>query len=436
MRAVDIIARKRDGLALRADEIAFFVQGFTRGRIPDYQVAAWAMAVLLRGMTDQETIALTMAMVRSGEVLDLAGVAPVVVDKHSTGGVGDKTTLAVGPMVSAAGLPVAKMSGRGLGFSGGTLDKLEAIPGFRVSLGRERFLATLREVGIAVAGQTAELVPADGILYALRDVTATVPSLPLIASSIMSKKIAGGAHAVVLDVKVGRGAFMATLEDARALASLMIRIGEGVGRRVTAVLSDMNQPLGASVGNALEVAEAVETLRGHGPPDFVEHCLVIGAEMLVLGGRARDPAEGRARLTGTIEDGSALAKFRDWVGAQGGEARVAEDLSLLPQAPVVRTLPSSRAGYICGLDAREVGLVALAMGAGRQRKTDPIDPAVGIVLARKVGDRVDRGETLFTLHARDEASVAAARDRLLAAYSWSREPVSPPSPVHEIMRGR
>ena len=319
MNAVDIIAKKRDGQVLSAQEIDFFVQGFSRGDIPDYQVAAWAMAVLLRGMTPEETTDLTMAMVRSGEVLNLSAIGRVIVDKHSTGGVGDKTTLVVAPLVAAAGLPVVKMSGRGLGFSGGTLDKLEAIPGMNVHLDRERLIETVQQVGIALAGQTARLVPADGKLYALRDVTATVPSLPLIASSIMSKKIAGGAQAVVLDVKVGRGAFMETLDEARELAQMMIRIGESVGLRVSAVLSDMSQPLGQAVGNALEVLEAIRTLQGQGPADFEEHCLLIAAEMLVLGGIVSSPTEGQARLRELLQARQGLDRFRRWVEAQGGD---------------------------------------------------------------------------------------------------------------------
>jgi len=436
MRVVDIIAKKRDGLELTAEEIGFFVRGFTSGEIPDYQVSAWAMAVLLRGMSTQETIDLTMAMVRSGVTLDLSPVAPLVVDKHSSGGVGDKTTLAVLPMVSAAGLPVVKMSGRGLGFSGGTLDKLEAIPGFNVSLSVEQLLANARQYGIALAGQTPELAPADGKLYALRDVTATVPSLPLIASSIMSKKIAGGAGALVLDVKVGRGAFMETLEEARALAQMMMRIGEGVGRRVTAVLSDMSQPLGKAVGNSLEVVEAVETLHGGGPPDFLEHCLIVGAEMLLLGGLASSPEEARARLLKTIAEGSALDKFRTWVRAQGGDVRAVDDLSLLPHAPVVERVPAPRSGYVAGIDAREVGLTSVDLGAGRERKGEPIDPAVGIVLGPKVGAWIASGDTLLTIHARNKVSATAARGRLLAAYIWSDEPVSPRPLVYKIMRGK
>lgn len=434
MRAVDIIARKRDGLSLTGGEIDFFVQGLTAGRIPDYQVAAWAMAVLLRGMSAQETVDLTMAMVRSGETLDLSSMAPVVVDKHSTGGVGDKTTLVVAPMVRAAGLPVAKMSGRGLGFSGGTLDKLESIPGFRVLLSLDEFLATVNECGIVVAAQTADLVPADAVLYALRDVTATVPSLPLIASSIMSKKIAGGASAMVLDVKVGRGAFMPTLKDARDLAEMMIRIGKDVGRRVATVLSDMSQPLGNAVGNALEVMEAMETLRGDGPPDLVDHCLEIGAEMLILGGMADTLEDARAKLERTLRNGTALERFRAWVQAQGGDVRVVDDSSVLPQAPVVESLPAPQSGYVSGIDAREVGLVAVSLGAGRERKGERVDPSVGVLLGAKVGSWVNTGETLFTVHAHDEASAVAAHSRLLAAFTWSAEPVSPPPLVYQTIR--
>jgi pyrimidine-nucleoside phosphorylase len=434
MRMTDIIARKRDGRALSREEIEFFVRGFVSGEIPDYQAAAWAMAVLLRGMTPQETIDLTMAMVHSGETLDLSGVAPIVVDKHSTGGVGDKTTLAIAPMVSAAGLTVVKMSGRGLGYSGGTLDKLESIPGFNISLPLDRILDIARKHGIVVAGQTADLVPADGKLYALRDVTATVPGLPLIASSIMSKKIAGGAQAMVLDVKVGQGAFMETLDQARELAELMIRIGQGVGRRVTAVLSDMNQPLGAAVGNALEVMEAIGTLRGRGPTDFFRHCLAVGAEMLVLGGIAPTPQQAEIMLLRTIEDGSALERFREWLRAQGGEPRAADDPNLLPRAPIVESVAAPRSGHIAGIDAREVGLTAVALGAGREHKEDPVDHAVGIVLSAKVGAHVHEGETLFTIHARTKESAAEARERMLAAYTWSDDPVESPPLIYDVIR--
>ncbi|MBC7237108.1 MAG: thymidine phosphorylase [Chloroflexi bacterium] len=359
---------------------------------------------------------------------------PRVVDKHSSGGVGDKTTLVVAPLVAAIGLPVVKMSGRGLGFSGGTLDKLESIPGFRVSFSQSEFLEHARKHRLIVAGQTADLVPADGLLYALRDVTATVPSLPLIASSIMSKKIAGGANAVVLDVKVGRGAFMETLEKARELAELMIRIGKRVGQDVSAVLSDMSQPLGRAVGNALEVREAIDTLHNQGPADLVEHCLIVGAEMAFLGHAASTPEEGRRRLAQALESGAALEAFRRWVAAQGGDPAVADDPSILPAAPVVRHVSAPRDGYVGGIDAREVGLAAVALGAGRQRKGEAIDPAVGIVLGPKVGDAVQRGERLLTIHARDENAAEQAQQRLLTAYEWSDEPVLAPPLILDIIR--
>jgi len=434
MRAVDIIAKKRDGLALSPEEISFFIDGYTRGTIPDYQAAAWCMAVLLRGMTPQETVELTMAMVRSGATVDLSQLGYTVVDKHSTGGVGDKTTLVVAPLVAAAGLPVAKMSGRGLGFSGGTLDKLESIPGFQVSLSLSQFMQLVREQGIVVAGQTQELVPADGKLYALRDVTATVPSMPLIASSIMSKKIAGGAEGIVLDVKVGRGAFMETLEQASELAGLMVDIGKRVGRQVTAVLADMSQPLGFAVGNALEVREAIATLRGQGPADLIEHCLVIGSEMLVLGGVAETPQEGKRMLEARLADGTALETFRRWIRGQGGDERVVDDPSRLPQAPVTIDVSAVRAGYVREIDAREIGLAAVALGAGREKKGDPIDHAVGIVLESKVGRYVQRGMTLFTVHAQTEAQAQAVAQRVLSAYSWSDEPVTIPPLIYDVIR--
>ncbi|MHB0856322.1 MAG: thymidine phosphorylase [Anaerolineae bacterium] len=435
MRAVDVIAHKRDGLELSTDEIAYFVRGICSGEVADYQASAWAMAVLLRGMSARETTDLTMAMVHSGQTVNLSGIGGTVVDKHSTGGVGDKTTLIVAPMVAAVGLPVAKMSGRGLGFSGGTLDKLEAIPGFNVSLTVDELIEQVARVGIALAGQTAELAPADAKLYALRDVTATVPSLALIASSIMSKKIAGGADAFVLDVKVGRGAFMSTLEGARELAELMIRIGAAAGRRVTALLSDMNQPLGCNVGNAIEVVEAIDTLRGRSQAaDLLDHCLVVGSEMLLLGGRVASPEEGRAALAETIGDGSALATFRAWIAAQGGDERVVDDPRRLPHADVLRIVPSPTRGYAASLDALEVALAAVELGAGRARKGDTIDHSVGIELAVKVGGRVEEGQPLFTVHARDSAMAAVASERVLAAYTWSASPVPKPPLIHGVLR--
>ena len=435
MRAVDIIAKKRDGGELSAAEIDFFIQGFVRDEIPDYQAAAWLMAVYLQGMSQQETIDLTMAMARSGQMLDLKEIAPLVVDKHSTGGVGDKTTIAVAPLVASTGLPVGKMSGRALSFSGGTLDKLESIPGFQADITTAEFLAQLRTAGLVVCGQTADLAPADGKLYALRDVTATVSCLPLIASSIMSKKIASGARAIVLDVKVGRGAFMKTKEEATALARLMVEIGQGVGRRVRALLSDMNQPLGRAVGNALELKEALDTLHGHGPHEFLEHCLNVAGQMLVLGDKAQDTKEARAILLDTLHSGRALAKFKEWIAAQGGDLAVVEDPSRLPQATIVQDVPAPHAGYVASIDAMEVGLTAMLLGAGRAKKGDPIDHAVGVVLRVKIGDYVKHGEPLLTIHANDGHKLAQARERLLAAYTWSEEPVEAPPPVYEIIQG-
>jgi len=436
MRATDVIAKKRDGFELSDSEIRFMVDGLLSGEVADYQMAAWLTAVLLRGMTDRETHDLTRAMVESGEVLDLSDLAPVVVDKHSTGGVGDKTTLVVAPLVAAAGLPVAKMSGRGLGYSGGTLDKLEAIPGYDVNLDRERFMACVREHGIVVSGQTADLAPADGLLYALRDVTATVPSMPLIASSIMSKKLAAGADALVLDVKVGRGAFMETPEEARELAELMVRIGEAAGKRVTALLSDMSQPLGCAVGNALETREAIETLHGKGPQDFALHCARVAGEMLYLGELADSPEAGARRADAMLADGTARQKFTEWISAQGGDPRVAEDLSLLPQAPLVRSLPAPIAGYLAAMDARTVGLTAVELGAGRQKKGEAIDLSVGIVVRKKVGDPIAQGEPLLEIHARDEATAEAAARRLHEGIEIADAAPQPPPHLWGVVRSR
>jgi pyrimidine-nucleoside phosphorylase len=426
MQAIDVIARKRDGGTLTAQELEWFVQSYTRGDLPDYQAAAWLMAVYLRGMSHDETVALTLSMARSGDTLDLSHIAPMVVDKHSTGGVGDKTTLFVAPLVAATGLPVGKVSGRGLGFSGGTLDKLEAIDGYRADLTTAEFMAQLSEHGIVVAGQSADLAPADGKLYALRDVTATVGSLPLIAASIMSKKIAAGANAIVLDVKVGHGAFMKTETDARALAGIMVEIGQSVGRRVTALLSDMNQPLGNAVGNALEVREAIDALQGRGPADFVEHCLVIGSHMITLGGQVADTGEARQKLQQALDSGRAWTKFREWIVAQGGDVTRVDDPDRLPRARLVKTVKAPRDGHVADIDAKEIGLTAMLLGGGRAQKGDAVDPAVGIVLAAKVGDEVERGAPLFTLHANDKAKQAEAERRALAAFSWQDQPVVPP----------
>lgn len=434
MRAVDVIARKRDGLALTAEQIDFFVQGFTQDTISDYQVSAWLMAVVLQGMDPQETIDLTMAMVRSGEQLNLEDIASFVVDKHSTGGVGDKTTLVVAPLVASAGVYVGKMSGRGLGFTGGTLDKLESIPGFRADLSIEEFRAQLASIGLVVTGQSGRLVPADGKLYALRDVTATVNSLPLIASSIMSKKIAGGADAIVLDVKVGSGAFMETLDRARALAQLMIDIGHGVGRKVTALLSGMDQPLGNAVGNALEVREAIDCLQGAGPQDLTEHCLAVAAEMLVLGALADSPAQARAIAERQLATQSALLKFEEWIAAQGGDARVTRQPGLLPQAPYQQTVTASAAGYLERLDARAFGLACVHLGGGRQRKEDAIDPAVGITLHAKIGTPVAVGQPLYTIHAQTADQAAAVAEQLSPAIRIAPTPVVAPPLLYEILR--
>jgi pyrimidine-nucleoside phosphorylase len=433
MRAVEIIEKKRDGYELSLEEIRFFVEGFTRGEIPDYQAAAFLMAIYFRGMTPRETADLTLAMAYSGRVLDLHDIAPVVVDKHSTGGVGDKVSLVVVPLVAAAGLPVGKMSGRGLSFTGGTIDKLESIRGFRVELTVEEFREQLRRVGAVLCGQSADLAPADGKFYALRDVTGTVPSIPLIAASIMSKKIAAGADAIVLDVKVGNGAFMKTLEDARALAQRMVDIGSALGRRVVAVISDMNQPLGEAVGNALEVKEAIATLRSDGPQDFREHCLTIAAYMLYLGGRAGSVAEGRRLAEETLSSGAAWEKFRALVAAQGGDVEQIEEPERLPRARLIREIPAPADGYIAEMRAYEVGMAAVALGAGRTKKGEPIDPAVGILVHRKVGDPVRRGEPLFTVHANAEERLAEAEAWLSRAVRIREAPVPPLPHIYETI---
>jgi len=433
MRAVDIIAKTRDRQELTREEIDFFIQGYTRDEIPDYQAAAWAMAVMLNGLSDRETTDLTLAMAASGEQLDLSQVVPMAVDKHSTCGVGDKTTLVVEPAVAACGLPVGKMSGRGLGFSGGTLDKLEAIPGYRTDLSTAEFIAQLQETGLVLTGQSADLAPADGKLYALRDVTATVPSIPLIASSVMSKKIAAGAQAIVLDVKVGLGAFMQTLEEARSLARLLTSIARLANRKAVALLSDMNQPLGHAVGNALETREAIQTLHGGGPQDFREHCLVVAGHMLALGGKAAHEKEGREMARQAIDSGSAWEKFRVLVRAQGGDVEAVDDPDRLPAAPIQVDVPAPRGGYLRQIHARMVGETAVLLGGGRMKKGDPIDHAVGVMVYKKVGEQVQEGETLFTIHARREGDVDLARERLLEAVQWSDAPVDPLPLFYEVI---
>ena len=423
MRAVDVIIKKREKGELTSDELKFFVDGFTTGEIPDYQVSAWAMAVLLNGMTPRETVALTLAMAHSGEILDLSEVVDIAVDKHSSGGVGDKTTLVVLPVVAACGLPVGKMSGRGLGFSGGTLDKIESIPGFRVNLSTDEFKQQLKDIGIVLAGQSLDLAPADGKLYALRDVTGTVQSIPLIASSIMSKKIAAGAQAILLDVKVGLGAFMETLAEARALSGLMVDIGKLAGRQVVTLLSDMNQPLGQAVGNTLEVLEAIDTLKGAGPADFREHCLHVSAHMLVLGRRASNLVAGRRMAELAISSGTALKKFRLLVVAQDGDVSFVDDTRIFPVAQFIEVVKANQSGYLAEVNARIIGEAAVTLGAGRAKKGDPVDHAVGFIIHRKVGDFVEKNQPLFTIHANDKAKQAEARETVMSAFKWSAQPV-------------
>jgi pyrimidine-nucleoside phosphorylase len=433
MRAYDLIQKKRDGAALTGEELGALLESYVAGRIPDYQMSAFLMAVYFRGMSSEETAAFTMAMVRSGETLDLSRIHGVKVDKHSTGGVGDKTSLVLIPLVAACGAPVAKLSGRGLGHTGGTLDKLEAIPGFRTELGVEEFIAQVNHIGCAIAGQTGDLVPADKKLYALRDVTATVDSVPLIAASVMSKKIAGGSDAIVLDVKAGAGAFMKTLEAARGLARTMVEIGTAVGRRTVALISDMGQPLGAAVGNALEVREAILTLRGGGPSDLRELCLALGSYMLVLAGTAPAPEAARSRLGEALMTGTALRKFAEMIRAQGGDASVTDDPAVLPSAPIVEPVPAPDDGYVAAINAQALGLTVMAVGAGRVTKEDNIDPAVGLVLKKKVGDRVSRGEPLADLHLSSRGQAADARARVTAAYVIAGEPPPPVVLVHEVI---
>ena len=419
IRPAELIQRKRDGQELGAEELSELVLAYARGDVPDYQLAAFLMAVYFQGLSSAETFALTDAMVRSGDTIELgAALGRRVVDKHSTGGVGDKTTLVVGPVVAACGVPFGKMSGRGLGHTGGTLDKLESIPGFHVELTTEELIAQVREIGIAIVGQTADLVPADKKLYALRDVTATVENVSLIAASIMSKKIAAGADAIVLDVKVGDGAFMKSLPDAQVLAEAMIALGRPADRDVVCVLTDMDQPLGRAVGNALEVREAAATLRGEGPPDLTELALDASAHLLALSDLGIDRAEARRRTEAAVADGSAYAMYERWVRTQGGDP----DEAALPEAPFVREVFAQGAGYVRSLGALRIGLAALHLGAGRREKDDPVDHAVGVVCVKKRGDAVEPGEPLAEIHAQDERSAGEAAKDVLAAYELAAEP--------------
>jgi pyrimidine-nucleoside phosphorylase len=422
VHAAELIRRKRDGERLPADELAELVLAYARGDVPDYQMAAFCMAVYFKGLDGAETFALTDAMIRSGETIELGpALGRKVVDKHSTGGVGDKTSLAVGPIVAACGVPFGKMSGRGLGHTGGTLDKLESIPGFRVELTTEEFLEQVRDVGLAIIGQTADLVPADKLLYGLRDVTATVDNVSLIAASIMSKKIAAGADAIVLDVKVGDGAFMKTIEAGRELAGMMLELGRHAGREVVCLLSDMDQPLGQAVGNALEIRETIATLRGSGPADFTELVLAASGHLLALSDLGIDQPAGQARAAAAIEDGSALDMYDRWIAAQGGDPAEKS----LPVAPVVREVVSTRSGYVSAIGAIDVGMAALRLGAGRQTKEQAIDHAVGIRCLKKRGDAVAEGEPLAEVHARTADAALQAHTDVLAAYELGEKAPTP-----------
>ena len=421
MRMYDVIMKKRNGGVLSTEEINFFIEGYTKGEIPDYQVSALMMAIYFQGMNEQETLDLTMAMARSGDLLDLSDIQGIKVDKHSTGGVGDKTSLSLTPMVAACGIPVAKMSGRGLGHTGGTIDKLESFEGFSTGITREQFIDNVNTIGISIMGQTADLAPADKKLYALRDVTATVDNMSLIASSIMSKKLAAGADAIVLDVKTGSGAFMQKEEDALALAKEMVKIGNNAGRNTIAVVSDMDQPLGFAVGNALEVKEAIDTLRGEGPADFVELCMTLGSQMLIAGGKAKDDNEAKDMLQKVIEDGSALKKLAEFVEAQGGDAGAVYDTSKLPKASIIEPVTASESGYIAKIACAEVGICSLILGGGRETKESEIDLAVGIVLTKKVGDKVNKGDVIAYIHANDRKKLENAKERFLKAYTYSAE---------------
>ena len=433
MRAVDVIRSKRDGNALSPAEIQFFVDGYTAGRITDYQASAFAMAVFFRGMTPAETLALTESMMRTGEVLDLSSLPGPKVDKHSTGGVGDKTSLVLAPLAAACGVYVPMISGRGLGHTGGTLDKLESIPGFRVGLSLDEFRAVLAKAKVALIGQTPQIAPADRKLYALRDVTATVESRPLIAASIMSKKMAEGIDALVLDVKTGDGAFMKSLEDARALARAMVDIGRGMGRKVAALITDMDQPLGNAVGNALEVAECVDTLRGRGPSDLEELSVELAAWMLHLA--AGEPLDaGRGRVREALRSGAGLAKFREVIALQGGDPAVCDDTGRLPRASRTVAVRAEAAGQVAGIGCAAVGTAAMILGAGRETLDSAIDPAVGLILHKKVGDAVARDEALVTLHVNDDNRLQEAVSMIRSAVRIGTAGVRPASLVREVIQ--
>jgi len=433
MRAYDIIKRKRDGKVLTHEEIAFLVSGILSGGIPDYQLSAFLMAVYFQGMTMDETLALTREMLYSGKVLDLSHIPGRKVDKHSTGGVGDKLTLTIAPLVAAGGVSIPMLSGRGLGHTGGTIDKLEAIPGFRTHLSLDEFISQVRDIGLAIMGQTKELAPADDRLYALRDVTATIDSIPLIASSIMSKKLAEGIDGLVLDVKVGSGAFMKDIQRARKLAETMVDIGKGMGKEVVALLTDMDQPLGRAVGNSLEVKEAIDVLKGDGPEDVMELTIEMGAWMLKLGGKVVDVEEGKRMLRVLIASGQGLERFKDLIRHQGGDPRVVEDTDLLPIARGKRDIVAKGEGFISRIDAEDVGICAMLLGAGRTKVGETIDPSVGIVLQKKVGDRVGKGEPLATVYYNNKEGLEAILGRLDTAFSYSRLPVERSALVQALL---
>lgn len=425
MQMVEMIRKKRDGREHTPEELAWLVQGITGGRLPDYQVAAWCMAVYFQGMSPREARSLTLEMAASGEQLDLSALPQPVIDKHSSGGVGDKTSLVLAPLIAAAGVPVCKMSGRGLGHTGGTIDKLESIPGFQVELSREKFIRQAQAIGVALTAQSEELCPADKILYALRDATGTVESIPLIAASIMSKKLAGGAGGFVLDVKVGNGAFMKDLEEAKTLAQLMVAIGKGAGKKTVAVLTNMDQPLGWAAGNALEVREAIAFLRGEAAPDLLEVTLALGAQMLKLAGAVAGMEEGREKLNGLLYSGRGLEVFAKWVAAQGGDPRVVERPEMLPGAPVVRPVLSPGGGFVARMATDLLGRVVANLGAGRKEKEDIIDPVVGLVFHKKPGESVAPGEPLAEVHARTEEQAAEAGRVVLQAIKVTPEPSFP-----------
>lgn len=433
MNTVDLITKKRNGKQLTEEELRYLVLGYTEGKIPDYQMAAFLMAVCFQGMDREETIALTQIMKNSGDVVDLSEIQGIKVDKHSTGGVGDKTTMIVGPMAAACGVPVAKMSGRGLGFTGGTIDKLESIPGFQVAMDRQAFIQQVNETGISVIGQTGQIAPADKKIYALRDVTGTVENLSLITSSIMSKKLAAGSDAILLDVKCGKGAFMKTTADALQLAGLMVEIGNATGKRTMAVITDMDQPLGCAIGNSLEVQESIEVLKGRGPEDIRELCIQLAGRMVYLGGRAETLMEGVQKAERTLEDGSALERFRALVEGQGGNPDIIDDYNLLPQCSIRLEAKASCSGYLTGLDAMRIGLASQHTGAGRQWKEDVIDLSAGILLHHKVGDYLQEGEVIAEICSCDPEKAETARKEFLDAVTIGQEMILPSPLIHSTI---